>query len=331
MTLPATIGDLETDFYCELSQSGLITLSGPDSDTFLQGQLTIDIPSLPATRARRAAHCDFKGKAWSLPLVLRMQDSVALSLNKSSLAMTLAQLNKYGVFSKTDIVDSSDQFRQYIARGQAVEQWIADRFDTVPSSSLNCVDNEHGAAVLTDFGSGIYHLLLSNEAAASLDETLSNAGITHYDENVSEALQIQAGIPDVAHDNVNEFVPQMMNVQALDAIDFGKGCYMGQEVVARTRYLGKNKRAAYVFCVPASLSVEPDAMLEKQLGENWRRGGAIIRCAKLGHETWLMAVLNNDTSEQDVFRIKDTSSPTFSCQPLPYSVEQETNNVRGRS
>ncbi|MBD3587302.1 tRNA-modifying protein YgfZ [Salinimonas sp. HHU 13199] len=331
MTLPATIGDIETDFYCELTRSGLITLNGPDSDTFLQGQLTIDIPSLQSSQARRAAHCDFKGKAWSLPLVLRLQDGIGLSLNKSSLAMTLAQLNKYGVFSKTDIVDSSDSFRQFIARGQAVEAWIAGRFDSVPSSSLNCVSNDDGAVISTDFDDAVYHLILTNEAAASLSKSLADADIHHYDENVSEALHIRAGIPDVSDDNVNEFVPQMMNVQALNAIDFGKGCYMGQEVVARTRYLGKNKRAAYVFCVPESLSVKADSLVEKQLGENWRRGGSIIRRAVLGDETWLMAVLNNDTRDEDVFRIKDTTSPTFSCQSLPYSVEQETNNVRGRS
>ncbi len=331
MTLPATIGDIETDFYCELTRSGLITLNGPDSDTFLQGQLTIDIPSLQSSQARRAAHCDFKGKAWSLPLVLRLQDSIGLSLNKSSLAMTLAQLNKYGVFSKTDIVDSSDSFRQFIARGQVAEKWIADRFDSVPSSSLNCVSNNDGVVISTDFDDAVYHLILTNAAAEAFINTLAEANVAHYDENVSEALHIQAGIPDVSGDSINEFVPQMMNVQALNAIDFGKGCYMGQEVVARTRYLGKNKRAAYVFCVPEVLTVEAETQLEKQLGENWRRGGAVIRHAQLGSETWLMAILNNDTTEQDVFRVKDTSSPVFTCRSLPYSVEQETNNVRGRS
>lgn len=331
MTRPASINALEADFFVELANTGLVSLTGQESATFLQGQLTIDMTTLPESRARRAAHCDFKGKTWSLPLVFRHADGVALSLNRSSLAMTLAQLNKYGVFSKTDIIDASETFCQFFVAGEKVSSWINTKFAGLPDAPLGCISNPLGSVIRSDVAENTFQLVLNEEGTAHLREWLNRESVVSYDEAVYEALCIKAGIPDVRNDHINEFVPQMMNVQALDAIDFGKGCYMGQEVVARTKYLGKNKRAAFIFRVPEALQLSDDALLEKELAGNWRRGGAIIRSATLSEETWLMAVLNNDTSEEDVFRVKGKALPTFSCEPLPYSIEQETNNVRGRS
>lgn len=102
---------------------------------------------------------------------------------------------------------------------------------------------------------------------------------------------------------------------------------MGQEVVARTRFLGKNKRAAYSFTLNHATSVAPGETLEKQLGENWRRAGNIIATAKLQAETWLMAVLSNDTKETDCHRLAE--NPDITCYPntQPYNIEQNPSNI----
>jgi folate-binding Fe-S cluster repair protein YgfZ len=98
---------------------------------------------------------------------------------------------------------------------------------------------------------------------------------------------------------------------------------MGQEVVARTKFLGKNKRALYILQSNKPLDAEnikPGALLEKSIGDNWRRGGVIVRSSSNSKSTKLLAVLANDTQEDDVLRLKG-SMETLRVLPLPYSVD----------
>jgi folate-binding protein YgfZ len=126
---------------------------------------------------------------------------------------------------------------------------------------------------------------------------------------------------------VGEYVPQMLNVHALNAIDFDKGCYMGQEVVARTRFLGKNKRAAFSFCIDGNVEVSAGDTIERQLGDNWRRAGLVTSVARLDNETHFMAVLSNDTTPQDLHRLADNEAVTCYPYALPYSIEQQASNI----
>lgn len=328
MALPDRLDALATEFVIELEHMGIMQVSGPDQDSFLQGQLTIDVLKLADDRARRAAHCDFKGKAWALPLVVRHRDKVLLSVNRSALDMSLAQLNKYGVFAKADILDASETYRQFALTGERAERWLESQFGRLPEAPLDSVQHANGVVVRYDLPEQLFLVLADTTLATALTEAL--ADLPHYPVAVFEALAISQGVPDIAGSHINEWVPQMVNAQALDSIDFKKGCYMGQEVVARTRFLGKNKRAAFIFSVDTALPVDDSHTLEKQLGENWRRGGSVIRCATLGEQTWLLAVANNDTQPDEVFRLKDWPDYQFSPKPLPYTIEQSSNNVRGR-
>ncbi len=152
---------------------------------------------------------------------------------------------------------------------------------------------------------------------------LSDQGIALYPPAVFDALQIQAGLPEISQpEHIGQFVPQMMNLQALNGIDFKKGCYMGQEVVARTRYLGRNKRAAYVFRVDQAISGIEHMQLEKQLGEHWRGGGTILKAATIGQESWILAVLSNDTTAEDTFRLNENPDAQLIQCDLPYRLEE---------
>ncbi|WP_218352668.1 tRNA-modifying protein YgfZ [Alteromonas lipotrueiana] len=321
MNLPARLSELSEDFIIPLSHYGLLTVGGEDRIKYLQGQLTIDINALSETQARHSAHCDFKGKTWSLQIVTRFQDEILLSIEKSALAMTHAQLNKYGVFSKVNIEDASDQYSQVAVGGHKVLNWLKEQGLTPPESSMQAQSFDHGVVIKLDYAQEVFLVIAEQSFCQQLVEFSNTTPITQYSHEVFEALSVQNAVPHVTADHSNEYVPQMMNVQALAGIDFSKGCYMGQEVVARTRYLGRNKRAAFAFKTQTALTVSTDAVIEKQLGENWRRGGAVIRHAVLGNETWLLAVINNDTTSDDVFRLAKTEQPTFSIEPLPYSIE----------
>ena len=133
-------------------------------------------------------------------------------------------------------------------------------------------------------------------------------------------MDIQAGIPKLAKEQSEEYIPQMMNLQALDAISFTKGCYMGQEVVARTKYLGKNKRAGSILFSETLAQIQSGATLELQLGENWRRIGTCLYSANSQGKSWIFAVLPNDLEANAVIRLQENPDVLFKLSPLPYSL-----------
>ena len=123
---------------------------------------------------------------------------------------------------------------------------------------------------------------------------------------------------------LGEFVPQMLNFQAINAIDFDKGCYMGQEVVARTKFLGKNKRACFILegdCETLPEQAIVGKLLEIQLDENWRRGGVINRACFDNGRLYILAVMANDTEVGSVVRLKDTEVHLKVCE-LPYTLSE---------
>jgi folate-binding protein YgfZ len=137
-------------------------------------------------------------------------------------------------------------------------------------------------------------------------------------------MDIVDGIPYIESQTSNEFVPQMLNLQSVGGIDFDKGCYMGQETIARTKFLGRNKKASYILIhqgIDASRELKPGDALEKQAGENWRSGGKVLQSAVLNDATLLFGVLANDTQTGDVLRLKAFPEKQFTVSPLPYKLD----------
>lgn len=324
MGLPTTLASLPTDFVVPLSHMGVVQCVGEQSADYLHGQITIDVKSFAQDAIRRTAHCDFKGKAWALPYLCRHAENYWLLTHKGALEASLAQLQKYGVFSKISLSDESDNIALFFARGEHVDSFINDTFGACPDVD-HTQTSEHGLVAKLALPAG-YLLALTAQGQTAWANWCEKSAIATFDTAVFEALCIAAGVPDVAGQNVNQFVPQMMNLQLLDGIDFKKGCYMGQEVVARTRYLGRNKRAAYALkattqSLPAT-SLDIGVKVDKQLGENWRSGGTVLRSAILGEEVWVLAVLANDTEASAVFRLSGTEQPEFHVEPLPYVLNE---------
>ena len=113
----------------------------------------------------------------------------------------------------------------------------------------------------------------------------------------------------------------MLNLQVLDAINFEKGCYMGQEVVARTKYLGRNKRAGFILKTDLTEQDLSGELIEYQIGDNWRPGGKVLRSGSDFEQTWAFAVLSNDTAVGSNFRVKSQPDIILQTQALPYDLE----------
>ena len=118
----------------------------------------------------------------------------------------------------------------------------------------------------------------------------------------------------------NEFIPQALNLQAIEqAISFTKGCYIGQETVARAKYRGANKRAMYVFSGETAVTPKIGSEIEMQLDTAWRKTGSIVSAVNFDGVLWLQVVMNNDLEEGTHFRLPEDGT-VLKIKSLPYSI-----------
>lgn len=300
-------------YLCELNSESIIEISGEDTQKYLQGQLTANLNQLNQTQGLRTCHCDAKGKTLHIALMAQWQTSVLLIGHSASSNLSLSALKKFGVFSNLSIEDRSSSLRVFAGKGAEVQAWLQQVFGQAPAQSMACVQSTEGGALAIDHQSR-FIIWLSPVGA---DSALHHYEGRLVDESIWYAEQVIAGIPSLCLETVEQFVPQMLNLQALDAISFTKGCYMGQETVARAKYLGKNKRATYLLKSNVAVAVKPNERLELALGENWKPTGNVINAATLAEQTWILAVLPNDLTVDDCLRYHDVE---FKIQTLPYEL-----------
>lgn len=300
----------------QLSHFGAIKFSGSDAEKYLQGQITADISSLTTEKVQYSCQCDTKGKTLSTFYIIKCQDSYLLLGQWDSLKLSLAAFQKFAVFSQVTIEDISNSVKLYGMGSSEVEQFIK-RSDTnlnKPDGQLNCTMFEN--TIVFKVQDKTPRFVVMQPAAES---NLDNAAPPLR----WKIADIQAGLAHLSSEASSQFVPQMLNLQAVDAISFTKGCYMGQETVARTKYLGKNKRAAYILTGVCDTAPNVSDVIEIQLGENWRRGGAVADLAwdSVNKQIWIYSVLPNDTKSDAILRLKSQPNTQLSIQHLPYNVE----------
>lgn len=298
-----------------LKDIGVIQLTGEERTSYLQGQITADINQLTDNNALLACHCDFKGKIWSVFYTIAWKDTILLVTHNSVLEKSLSELNKYGVFAKVEITNKSEEWQITGGSGALFENAIKDLFGELPTGSGTLISNDHGLVMSIEQPEQRYLVLQPEHAAKQLICDLAPEG------ELWEIADIRAGIGDIRDTSTNEYVPQMLNLQALNAIDFEKGCYMGQEVVARTKYLGRNKRAGFILKTESEYKSLSGELLEYQIGKNWRPGGKILRSGANSGQTWIFAVLANDTEVGSFFRVKSSPNTIFIAQALPYPLQ----------
>ncbi|WP_145510006.1 tRNA-modifying protein YgfZ [Yersinia rochesterensis] len=305
-----------------LDDWALVTLTGADRVKYLQGQVTADIDALPTDQHVPCAHCDAKGKMWSNLRLFYRGEGLAFIERRSVLDNQLRELKKYAVFSKVVIAAQPDAALLGVAGAQA-KTALASIFAELPDAEHPVV--QQGNSTLLHFSLPAERFLLVTDAeqAQQLVEKLSDQAQLN-DSKQWLALDIEAGFPIIDTDNSAQFIPQATNIQALNGISFSKGCYTGQEMVARAKYRGANKRALYWLAGSASRVPTAGEDLEWQLGDNWRRTGSVLAAIALNDGTvWVQAVLNNDLAADSVLRVRDDVESVLSIQQLPYSLAED--------
>ncbi|MFZ7199071.1 YgfZ/GcvT domain-containing protein [Avibacterium avium] len=274
-----------------LSQYRVISVQGVDAEKFLQGQLTCDVNGLADGQSTLTAHCDPKGKMSSVFRLLRENaEQFYLIIRHALLPSALDNLKKYAVFSKVTFAE---------------QDWQV----------IGLLDKQKCGAISADFcleiGQSACAMLL-NKAAQQIDFT---GEIAQWEQAI-----MQAGYPILSPESQNEFIPQALNLQCIEqAISFQKGCYIGQETVARAKYRGINKRAMFLFNAQTNTPVPLGSEIEMQLENGWRKTGFILSAVHFDGILWLQVVMNNQFDADTAFRLVGENTK-LNLMPLPYNL-----------
>ncbi|MGR7393041.1 tRNA-modifying protein YgfZ [Klebsiella aerogenes] len=304
-----------------LDDWALATITGPDGEKYLQGQITADVSHLTADQHLLAAHCDAKGKMWSNLRVFHRDGGLAWIERRSLREAQLTELKKYAVFSKVTIAANDDLVLLGVAGFQA-RAALAPLLAALPDAGKPVVTE--GVTSLLWFEHPAERFLLVTDADTANRVTDALRGEAQLNNSQQWlALNIEAGLPVIDSVNSAQFIPQATNLQALGGISFKKGCYTGQEMVARAKFRGANKRALWTLAGTASRVPEAGEDLELKMGDNWRRTGTVLAAVQLDDGSLMVqVVMNNDMEPDSVFRVRDDAG-SLSIKPLPYSLEED--------
>lgn len=230
---------MNTTFALSLPQLALIAVSGADADAFLQGQLSNDVRRVAPDRAQLTSYNSPKGRVLAILHLLRAPEGLLLELPRELLEPVLKRLRLHVLRSKV-VLAASDRATFGVA-GPDAPAVLAQLQLAVPTSPLECAWTA-GVAVVHRIGHPLRYTVHAPAAqAATVAEQLAKlAPARTWDD--WRGLDIEAGVPTVTAATQDRFVAQMINLDALGGISFDKGCYTGQEVVARVHYRGAVKR-----------------------------------------------------------------------------------------
>lgn len=300
-----------TIYFAQLPQRGALLISGPDRSKFLQGQTTCDVSEVTAEKAVQGAYCTPQGRlVCDFRILCDTEDSWLLQMDRGICEHAAAAFGKYIVFSKAEIADASEQWTSFAVWADTPGEWTN-------GWGLNAQwQDGHARWVQTDAAGQRFECLVPAEHAAELRSTLA-AGMTPATADEWQLLEISAGIGHVEAATIEEFIPQMLNYQLTGHISFTKGCYTGQEVVARMHYRGKLKRPMYIASLDQTRPPAAGTALYTPGSE--QSIGNIVNAADLGDGCLVLAVITTSALERGI-HLGDQAGPQLNIGELPYSL-----------
>jgi len=302
---------------CDLSHLGLLEISGADVVTFLQGQVTNDVKLLAGNNAHYTAYCTPKGRMLALFLAFASYDHLRLQFNRDLLEPIMKRLKMYVMRSKVEIKNVSDEIIRLGINGPQAASLLASQFSSVPTKDYEMLTLENGALLKlpTIRNHQRFEIFVDAVNAPIIWNALKQHCLA-VGKPCWDWLEIQAGIPDITSRTQEQFVPQMLNLDILNGINFKKGCYTGQEIVARTHYLGTVKRRTYLANIPSNISpVEGNKIHDEAQNEI----GQIVRIAP-SLSNGFDALIEMRIDAQQTGKIFWETLP-IEIKQLPYSVE----------
>lgn len=323
---------LESGFAATLTRTGLVRVSGEDAVAFIHGQLSNDIANLKDNEARFAGYCTPEGRLLASVLAWKSENDVWLLLPRDILPELVKRLQIYILRSQVKIMDASDEFAVTGLGGKKAAEVIAGLLQQMSSDVYGKADSASGTFIrIRDaFGAARYLWIAPAEMARAIQPSLASVLAPANDEDW-ELGDIQAGMPQIYTATQNRFVPQMVNMELVGGMSFTKGCYPGQEIVARTQYRGTLKRrmiSAHADMPGNGTALEsgivPGLDIFNTAVPN-EPCGIVVRAARHDEKRIdCLVVVPRDMSASKFLRVGALDGPKIYPDALPYALPDET-------
>ncbi|PTS82709.1 folate-binding protein YgfZ [Pseudomonas sp. HMWF032] len=304
----------DTAFYCTLSHEGILAVRGPDANKFLQGQVTCNLNYLSDSHSSLGARCTPKGRMQSSFRIVSIADGYLLAMASELLEAQLADLKKYAVFSKSKLTDES---QDWLRIGLSGGDDALRNLGLVLAETADSVAREDELLALR-LNDGRAELWIPSHQASSVKAQLA-AQLREAPLNDWLLAQVRAGVGQVMGSTRELFIPQMINLQALGGVSFKKGCYTGQEIVARMQYLGKLKRRLYRLTLSGTQIPEPATPLFSPVHNS--SVGEVVLAARSADALELLAVLQDDAAQDGRLHLGSADGSTLNVLDLPYTLD----------
>jgi folate-binding protein YgfZ len=308
------------------AQQGLLTFDGADAGAFLQGQLSTDVLSLAPGQGSWTTYNSPKGRLLATPYLIRdaAGERYWAALPAALAAPVAKRLAMFVLRAKVTVMDASAAYRVLGIGGPAAGQAAEATFGVTPDAGRMALSDEVRMLRLPD---GRLFVFAPSEIADSVFDRLARYA-TPVDAGVWAWLGVQSGVPTITPATQDLFVAQAANFDALGAIDFRKGCYTGQEIVARMQYLGRLKERLFTFSTTAAAPPPGTRLFGSAHGD--QASGTVVNSAPdpEGGSRFL-AVAHIEAANAGTMTIGAVDGPVARREALPYAVP-EPQPPRGR-
>jgi folate-binding protein YgfZ len=308
--------------FCELDDVALISFAGEDAVSFLHAQLTSDVAALGALKTQYSGYCSPKGRLLATFLLWRLRgdpaEEVVLQLPAALRESVQNRLARYVLRSRVKVTDATSRYRLYGLDGK-------DSREAIEAIGLRAPASDHDVAAHPELRvtqlQGDRHLLLADvERADALLASLESVA-TRQDRGHWAALDVAAGIPVITEATQEAYVPQMVNLDLIGGVSYAKGCYPGQEIVARTHYLGKLKQRMYRIGVRNVETLSAgQSLYSPEFGADQASGAILYTAPRTGEVHEALAVLQRTSVEGRSVRLGALDGSAVEFLPLPYTL-----------
>ena len=307
--------------FTQLTHEGVLAVRGVDAKTFLQGQITCHLGYVSDQRSSLGARCTPKGRMLSSFRVLLDKDGYLLAMDHAILAAQLAELQKFAVFSKSKLSDDSTLWSRFgLCQGDAALAALGIELPAEANSTVH-----HNNMIAIRVSAELIELWVHADEGSCLRKRLLGQ-LSEAPLNTWLLAQIRSGIGHVTLPTRELFIPQMLNLPALDAVSFKKGCYTGQEIVARMQYLGKLKRHMYRFQMIGETVPEPGTALLSPVHSS--AVGEVVSAARSEYGIELLATALDDAVGDGRIHLEGAEKTFLEPLELPYALDTEREILR---
>lgn len=321
--------EIPSTLYTTLPGMACYEVSGEDAQSFLQSQFTNDVNAINATQGQLTSYCTPKGRMIAIFYICQWLDSYYLIIPEEIASAMMQRIKMYIMRAKVVILDRSDQLPINALFGQQAEQTLEQLDYHAPQQDYQTSSFDGGCCMRIPGIVPRYILLgdeqLSNELrqAASSDNLSIHTSSPEY----WQWLDIMSGIPMIYSGTQEAFVPQMMNLELISGVSFSKGCYPGQEVVARLHYLGNANRRMYRIGSSEKIAIKTGDDIYASDSEKNQAIGKVVSAVTTGkQDVTALAVLRVEDAENNKLAISSPTGAKVEVKPLPYEIPHADKN-----